>query len=266
MPFSWALAASLLLLYLISLAIYRLYLSPIAHFPGSKLTASSGWFETYYDVYKGGQFTFQIEKWHEQYGPIIRINPTEIHVSDPDFYAIAYSSSAPFQKLRAWRDRLGLREGVQSTVEHDLHHHRRMALNPYFSKQQINKFSPYLQDCATRLCDRLIREYKGTSRVVKMNDAWAAFATDIIMYYSFGWTYDCSYSPDFVAPFTTSIKQLALGVHVATHFPWLVKACMCIPQSIFVILSPAARPVFQLKDVIPLPSLALSIQKELTLL
>ena len=55
-------------IYVISLGVYRLVFSPIAHFPGSKITALSGWYETYLDVYKGGQFTFQIEKWHQRYG------------------------------------------------------------------------------------------------------------------------------------------------------------------------------------------------------
>ena len=55
--------------YLFILAFYRLYLSPIAHFPGSKIAAVSGWYETYLDVFKGGQFTFQIQRWHEEFGP-----------------------------------------------------------------------------------------------------------------------------------------------------------------------------------------------------
>lgn len=54
--------------YKLSLICYRLLLSPIRHFPGSKLTAATGWYETYLDVFKGGQFTFQIQRWHEQYG------------------------------------------------------------------------------------------------------------------------------------------------------------------------------------------------------
>ena len=55
-------------LYQIGLIIYRLFLSPIANIPGSKLSAATGWYETYYDVYKGGKFIFEIEKWHQQYG------------------------------------------------------------------------------------------------------------------------------------------------------------------------------------------------------
>lgn len=33
-----------------------------------KLTGVAGWYETYYDVYKGGRFIFEIERWHQQYG------------------------------------------------------------------------------------------------------------------------------------------------------------------------------------------------------
>lgn len=69
MPSLWVeLFIASYLAYLVVLALYRLYFSPIAHFPGSKITAVSGWYETYLDVFKGGQFTFQIQKWHEQYG------------------------------------------------------------------------------------------------------------------------------------------------------------------------------------------------------
>jgi hypothetical protein len=58
------------LVYLIALAVYRLYLSPVAKFPGPKLAALTQWYEIYYDVFKngGGQFTFEIRRMHEKYG------------------------------------------------------------------------------------------------------------------------------------------------------------------------------------------------------
>ena len=55
-------------LYLIGLAVYRLFLSPIRNIPGPKLTAVTGWYETYHDVYRGGKIIFEIERWHQQYG------------------------------------------------------------------------------------------------------------------------------------------------------------------------------------------------------
>lgn len=56
------------LTYLCSLAIYRLYFSPIAKFPGPKLAALSRWYEFYYEVILRGQFTFHISALHKKYG------------------------------------------------------------------------------------------------------------------------------------------------------------------------------------------------------
>src|SRR4051812_46090066 len=55
-------------LYLIGLAVYRLHLSPIAKFPGPKLAALSRWYDVYYEVVKKGQFTFNIQNLHKEYG------------------------------------------------------------------------------------------------------------------------------------------------------------------------------------------------------
>lgn len=54
--------------YLASLAVYRLYISPIARFPGPKLAALSRWYEFYYDCILPGQFSFHIQQLHKQYG------------------------------------------------------------------------------------------------------------------------------------------------------------------------------------------------------
>ena len=56
----------------ISLAVYRLYLSPLAKFPGPKLAAVTLWYEFYYDVIKRGRYTWQIAKLHERYGVLLQ--------------------------------------------------------------------------------------------------------------------------------------------------------------------------------------------------
>ena len=54
--------------YWLSVAFYRLYLSPLAKFPGPKLAALTYWVEFYYDVIKRGQYTFELVRLHEKYG------------------------------------------------------------------------------------------------------------------------------------------------------------------------------------------------------
>ena len=61
-------------LYIVSGAIYRLYFSPIAKFPGPKLAALTLWYEFYYDVIKKGRYAWEIKKMHEKYGSLHPFN------------------------------------------------------------------------------------------------------------------------------------------------------------------------------------------------
>lgn len=56
-------------IYLLGLAIYRLYLAPQSKFPGPRLAALCYWYEFYYDVWPHeGQYTWKIRDLHEKYG------------------------------------------------------------------------------------------------------------------------------------------------------------------------------------------------------
>ena len=53
-------------------AIYRLFLSPLRKIPGPRLAALKYWYETYYEVWKPGQYAFKIKELHEHYGKLAR--------------------------------------------------------------------------------------------------------------------------------------------------------------------------------------------------
>ena len=73
-----------ILIYGVLLVLYRLFLSPIAAFPGPKLAAATEWYEFYFYVIKNGQFGNAVERWHEKYG------------EDPD---VRYAKTRPLSRV-----------------------------------------------------------------------------------------------------------------------------------------------------------------------
>ena len=61
----WTALASTALAYFAGLVFYRLYLHPLANFPGPKLAAITRYYEGYYDVVRNGQYTFKIAELHQ---------------------------------------------------------------------------------------------------------------------------------------------------------------------------------------------------------
>jgi hypothetical protein len=50
------------------LIIYRLYLSPLAGFPGPKVAAATHYYEFYYNYWLQGKYIYKIESLHKIYG------------------------------------------------------------------------------------------------------------------------------------------------------------------------------------------------------
>jgi hypothetical protein len=130
--------------YLTAVALYRLYIFPLAKFPGPKLAALSKWYEFYYDVVLRGKFSGRIAELHEIYGedasanpthpnavgPIVRVTPWELHVDDPSFYEVLFNKNPKSAKDPWFNTRFGNQTSTFSTCDAAHHRLRRSALNP----------------------------------------------------------------------------------------------------------------------------------------
>ncbi|PLB40480.1 cytochrome P450 [Aspergillus candidus] len=233
-----------LLSYMVGLVIYRLYFHPLARFPGPKLAAATRWYEAYYDLKApGGQFMFHYRKLHEQYGPIIRISPFEIHIQDSFFYEDLFSQSLPWDKGQHLAHRFNNPTATFGTPKHDVHRLRRAALNPFFSKRSIAQAAPMMQTQVDKLCDRLRREYAGTGKVLQMDWVWGCIASDIIVQYCFGEGYGFLEAPEFRSPFIHALVDLLDGVHVVTQFPIVTELMNILPDWLVIMLQPRMKSV-----------------------
>ena len=156
--------------------LYRAYLHPLAHFPGPRFSAISYLHEIYWDVYKRGRFFHKIRDMHKQYGPIVRINPDELHILDPSAYDSLYVEKWAKHPPPALAVGAGAMAG---TVSSALHKKRRAAFNPFFSKASINGRIGAVQNKVEKLCDRLTAANE-KGEVVVLENAFTALVGDIV--------------------------------------------------------------------------------------
>ncbi|MCJ1469746.1 hypothetical protein MMC07_008388 [Pseudocyphellaria aurata] len=203
-----ALIVGICICYIIGLGVYRLWLSPIASFPGPKLAALTGWYEFYYDVIFNGSYLYKIEEMHRQFGPIVRINPAELSINDPQFYSQIYVTA----NVRRTEKYAALTEGVNMngahtfTPSHDLHRRRRQPLDPFFSKTGIIALEPMLKDSICRLCERL-EGFKNSSAVIRLDHAFFAMTGDVISRISYDEHQSLVEDPDFSPFWFASIQR-----------------------------------------------------------
>lgn len=139
---------------------------------------------------------------------------------------------------------------MTSTIDHEHHHLRRTALNPLFSKPALqSSIIPYVQTCADKIRDRFIAEYRGTNKVLSLNDVWASFAADIALYFAFATEHNYLDKPDFDSPFIRAVRAPPGTAHLANHFGWLVPLMAVLPVWLVRIVQPEQMPVVGLKRV-----------------
>ncbi|KAL4954540.1 cytochrome P450 [Aspergillus filifer] len=231
------LAATAFIIYLTTLAIYRLYLSPISHFPGPKLAALTWWYQFYYDVVLQGRYMFKMQSLHAQYGPVIRINPCELHVADPEFMDTLYTGhSRKRDKWAFYTGVLGTPGAAMNTNGHELHRVRRSALNPFFSKMSIRNLQPLVDGKVDILLERLGR-VASEGGIVNVNHAASAFTNDVVTEFCFGRCHDRLLSPDFDPSFHDKAKAGLRVIPFLASFPWIVRALDSLPPTLGSLLS-----------------------------
>jgi cytochrome P450 len=175
--------------YRVYIALYNISpLHPLSQFPGPKIAAASYFYEAYYDWWLRGRYGKVIAQMHEQYGPVIRINPDELHCSDPAFTEEIY---AGHNRVRdKWSHQLNtgaagpLSVAGISTVNHELHRMRRAPFSKFFSRQQVLKLEVEVLDLAQKTTNKMLASAgKGAFNV---KEALNCYTSDVISQYAFG--------------------------------------------------------------------------------
>lgn len=241
------------ILYGLGLVFHRLYLSPLAKFPGPKLAAATHWYQRYYDLVAkrhGGQFLWEIKRMHEKYGPIVRITPDELHIDDPDYWNEVYcnsTSAKPIDKQEKLRYRFGVPDAIFSTPDSENHRQRRQAMAGFFSKQRLRQANDRVGSLVERISTRLSTEYAGTGRVLDVGDMFSCLAVDVVTELAFRRCTDCSDAPDFKAPLVGVTANTLWVSHWNAHFRFLNQWMEWLPIGVVSALVPLVKPILELR-------------------
>ncbi|KAF1811223.1 trichodiene oxygenase [Eremomyces bilateralis CBS 781.70] len=235
-----------LVVYYVGVAIYRLFLSPLAKFPGPKFAGLTRWYEGYYEIIKSGSYSRRIDRMHDEYGPIVRVAPDEIHIRDPDFWDDVYSKNPKIQVAKiGWDTRFGSKASTFTTPDATKHRQRRAAFSNMFSKRAILQLEPVIRDTASTLIRRMV-EFAESKKVLNVREAYSAYTGDIIMQYSFGFCYNQLETPNFDS-FHYAFKAIGGMGHIAAQWPWVLPLMNSLPDWLVQILEPASAELLRLK-------------------
>ncbi|KAK3688289.1 cytochrome P450 [Podospora appendiculata] len=234
-------AAILLAIYTAYLAIYRLFLSPLAKIPGPRWAALTYWYECYYDLFLPAQYVFKIKQLHDQYGPIVRITPDEVSIADPDFFDTIYAPGPGHKRDKdpEKSKALGFSTSIGATVGHDLHRKRREPLNPFFSHRSIARLAPKLHDKIQQLEENLARA-AAAGDVVNLSDLYYAFANDIVNEYCFGHSQNLLADPPLAHVQRKNVDSVLRGVKFNLHFSWIRDLIHRFPPALSARFTPPA--------------------------
>ncbi|KAJ5757735.1 uncharacterized protein N7511_006429 [Penicillium nucicola] len=249
MEYTGTVVASLIGLLALNI-VYNLYFHPLSKFPGPKIAAASFFYEFYYDVIKSGMYIWEIERMHEIYGPIVRINPREIHIKDSHYYDEIHAGSARKRaKDPKYAIAFGAPYSLVGTIGHDHHRFRRNILNNYFSKRSVQSLTPLIHEKVDKLISNFENAHKAGT-VLRLHLDFAALTADVITHYSYGWShgYLDESSGCLKNDLVDAVNGLMVMWHINRFFPFLITVFRAAPPALLRWLQPCMADLFDLKS------------------
>ncbi|KAB8272087.1 cytochrome P450 [Aspergillus minisclerotigenes] len=163
--------------YVSILALCRLFLSPIAVFPGPPLARLTYLTQWYYDWVKDGQYYLQIEEMHKKYGPIVRVTPGELHIRDSNFHSKLYVTGAvrKSDSYHRFTQGTGFEDITFPLLSHDKHRALRGQVSRLFTRAGVRQHESRIVARIQVLSQRMYG-FMSNGKPVNLHDAFSSLA------------------------------------------------------------------------------------------
>jgi len=184
-PSTWLIAA---LAVPLSIAIYNLSFHPLSRVPGPFYAAISPlWL--YVESYLGTEAS-SIEALHAKYGPVVRVAPNEVDISDGAALAPIYTDKGGFLKAQCYKNfDIDGHPTIFSELIPAERIQRAKAVVNMFSTSSIRAGNDTITACVDRMVDRMEVEAR-SGKAVNLLNLTRSLALDAVSAYLFGKGYN----------------------------------------------------------------------------
>ncbi|RHZ58985.1 hypothetical protein CDV55_100776 [Aspergillus turcosus] len=219
---------------LLGSAVYNLYFSPLAKYPGPLFAKVSALPDFYWSL--TGDRHMWIARNHEMYGDVVRFRPDALLFRTPLAYRDIFNAKANVKRAKFY-DMMTRNKHDTSTItgtDPDLHTQKRRVLNTVFSEKSLRSMEPFLVKHVTRWCELLI-DGDGTnwSSARKMSEACDYLVLDVLCDLCFGQSVDTKEPGDNeYRKIPHAIDSLLQILYPLGHSPWLDLAVWLKPRGL----------------------------------
>lgn len=180
-------------------------------------------------------------------GPVIRITPDEVHLSDPENYETIYHVGSKYGKYARFYDAFSISYSSFTTASNELHRRRRAVLTPFFARKMVLELEDVVQNKAEKLC-ALVSKKLAAGEPANLHQAFRAVSVDVASDYAFGQSYGLLNSPDLGATFFRLTRGLGPGIWMFQQFPQLLVTNR-LPSWILEKMNESLAQIVKLKEV-----------------
>ncbi|RBQ68277.1 hypothetical protein FVER14953_05538 [Fusarium verticillioides] len=218
------------LTYWTGVVIYRITFHPLAKYPGPFLCRTSWLYQTYYEAFLSGRMLERLPALHQKYGPVVRINPGEVHIKDASVFHQIYKQNTRFTKDPIAYT-LGVPNAISMLFDISEHKKRRETLNPSFSKRRILLLEDLMYEELEKVMSHAM-PYIERKEPLPIQDAYYCFTADVISHFTFGKSIDLISQPNFSRERVEQLRSFTNSIWILIHFGFIHKIVSALPRRV----------------------------------
>ncbi|KXH37991.1 hypothetical protein CSAL01_07922 [Colletotrichum salicis] len=225
-------------IYVIGGVFYRLFFHPLRKIPGPWYAAATYWYEFYQDVILNGNYVKEYPDLHAKYGLVVRVSPSRVHVSDPDYFKEPYGSGTKYTKdPDFFQSAGGIKYSIIMLIDPEVHKERKNTVQSLFSTKHVDQLAPVALDIVQRAMAKAQRAFEN-DQSINLQPFYQCITVDTIMPVLFDRQLNFVDSDEDEPPFLSMLAKFVDQFFLTKHFPMISHIAMSLPLSVARIILP----------------------------